>query len=76
MRKKTIGELEVYEVLIISLIGVGLANLVSDSVRTLFYSTFGFNPNSFKDSIYTFILPLLLLFVVIFVTKPKETSLF
>ena len=73
---KSLQELKVYEVLLISLVGLALANMLSDSLKTLFFKTLCFNESSFKDRTYAFLLPLLILLIIVFLTKPPETSLF
>ena len=72
---KKLADLEVYEVLIITLIGLALADLLSSSIKTLFFNTLRFNEKSFKDNMMTFLLPLLILFIIIFITKPPPESL-
>lgn len=73
---KTVGELTVYEALMITLLGLALANLLSDALRTLFFTSFNFNENSLKDKAYALLLPLLFLFFIISIFKPSKVSLF
>ncbi len=75
MQKKA-SELKVLEILIISLIGLSLANLLTDALKSLFFKNLKFDENSSKDKFYALLIPLSVLFLIIYVTKPKESSLF